>query len=238
MIVNEIGTWIAANQGLAAPFVALLFAWLLYGILGKRVLGADDDFWPAIRRRILPLVDGVARRYGLYAETQSHDQEYVGYVTAASLDEVERVLDDLEYRRNPLASYKTNPRGWHSDGSWAKRSGVLKRLAGRVGQQAADSPRLLRGGAIRDAISRFLLGVGDVAARKQDHVTLYAQSPPGGDGVAVHVYAHREPNSLNPVMAYKHYRGSGVDVQAGVQAVRSDLESYATDNRLVFTAAA
>jgi hypothetical protein len=238
MTLDTIGTWIASNQSLAAPLVALLVAWVLYGVLGKRVLGADDDFWPAIRRRLLPRLDALARRYGLYAETEALEREYVGYISATSVDDVERALEDMGYRRNPLASYKTNARGWHSDGSWAKREAALRPLGDRIRGTAGQAPFMLRGGPLSDALGRFFQSLGEILASRQDHVTLFAQRPPGSDGVTVHVYAHREANSLNPVMAYKHYQGSSVDVQAGVHAVRSDLEAYAQESRLVFTTGA
>jgi hypothetical protein len=59
-------------------------------------------------------------------------------------------------------------------------------------------------------------------ASTQTHVMLF--EAPTGD---VDIYAHREPNALNPLRAWAHYRGHGYDPEAGGDAVREWLEKEA-----------
>lgn len=56
-------------------------------------------------------------------------------------------------------------------------------------------------------------------ARKQTHVMLF-QAPEGRTLVA----AHQEANALNPLVAMDHYRGVGMDVNAGEREVRRRLD--------------
>jgi hypothetical protein len=58
-------------------------------------------------------------------------------------------------------------------------------------------------------------------ARQQTHVMVF-DAPPGTAGVEL--YAHVEPNALNPLRAWAHYRGRGYDPAAGGEAVREWLE--------------
>jgi len=56
-------------------------------------------------------------------------------------------------------------------------------------------------------------------ARRQTHVILFEAD----DGVDI--YAHEEPNALNPLTAWRHYRGRGYDPAAGVATVREWLNT-------------
>ena len=58
-------------------------------------------------------------------------------------------------------------------------------------------------------------------ARRQTHVMLFEAD----DGVDI--YAHEEPNALNPLTAWRHYRGRGYDPAAGVATVREWLNTTA-----------
>ena len=58
-------------------------------------------------------------------------------------------------------------------------------------------------------------------ARQQTHVMIF-EAPPGASGVDI--YPHVEPNAINPLRAWAHYRGKGYDPAAGGDAVREWLE--------------
>lgn len=70
-------------------------------------------------------------------------------------------------------------------------------------------------------------------ARRQTHL-IYFPTPPGVDGVDV--YAHEEPNAVNPLTAWAHYTAKGYDPAAGVETVRATL--YESDLPLVVPDAA
>jgi hypothetical protein len=57
-------------------------------------------------------------------------------------------------------------------------------------------------------------------ASEQVHVMLFRAEREGQTLVA----AHREPNALNPATALAHYRGRGLDAEAGERAVRERLD--------------
>jgi len=208
---------------LIAPWVALVAAWVLYGVLGKGVLGADDDLWNQVRRRTLPVLDRIATALpGGYAERRSSMRERVG-VVHADLDEVERLLMSQDYTRNPLASLKTNPKGWTEDGSWARRYRGPRWFGTRVRRWANDRGRAAWPVGV---VGRLAQAVGDVVALRQVHVTLFRDR---GDPSKTWLYAHTEPNALNPLVAWRHYRAAGVDVHRGVGAVRRDLRRAGLD---------
>lgn len=218
-IVDVIGS----NLNITAPVAAFLVAWLLYGVLGKRFLGADDDFWPHVRGFLLPRLDALGRSAGLYAEGSVGPSEKVGIVPM-DLDAVELDLETIGYHRNPLASYKTNPQGWKSDGSWARRYGyirgtgdVLRRFEKSASWVPVD-PRFLAG-----MVGRFLQGLGDILATRQVHLTLFVEDR-GPNEQVVHVYAHEEANSLNPLTSLAHYTAHGFHQRKGVRMATDDLE--------------
>jgi len=217
MTVEVVTDLIADNLKIAAPLAALLVSWLLYGVLGKRVLGADDDYWPRIRNRLLPVLDRLGATSGLYAEHQQSEREFVGIV-AMDEEAFERELEDAGFHRNPLAAVKRSPSGWKSDGSWARRYGRIRGL-GEV-LRSADVPVA---GLIGQMLGRFLAATGDVFARRQLHITIYTEEREGG--TQLHLYAHSEPNSLNPLTAWRHYVGKGWSAEKGVQDAREVLRN-------------
>ena len=216
MTVEVITDLIADNLKIAAPLAALLVSWLLYGILGKRVLGADDDYWPRIRNRLPPLLDRLGAMSGLYAKHQQSEREFVGIV-AMDEEAFERELEDAGFHRNPLAAVKRSPSGWKSDGSWARRYGRIRGL-GEV-LRSADVPVA---GLVGQMLGRFLAATGDVFARRQLHITIYTEEREGG--TRLHLYAHDEPNSLNPLTAWRHYVGEAWSAKKGVRKARDVLE--------------
>lgn len=211
---------IASNLEVAAPVAALLVAWLLYGVLGKRFLGADDDFWPRIRTFILPRLDALGRKSGLYAEGHVGPSERVGIVPL-DLDAFEQNLETIGYHRNPLAALKRSPQGWQSDGSWARRYGYVRGVGDFLqsfqSSRVPIDPRWLAG-----MLGRFLQGLGDILAMRQVHLTLFVED--SDDGPVVHVYAHEEANSLNPLTALAHYKAHGFHQAKGVRMATEDLE--------------
>lgn len=232
--MNTITDVIASNLEIAAPLAAILCAWFLYGVLGKRFLGADDDFWPIVRGWLLPKLDAVARSTnGLYAEARSGKSEFCGYYIQRleevrsgdqAIDPFERTLEQMGYSRNPLAAFKRSPEGWRSAGSWARRYGYIRGTGDiiRALSNPSNSPFDIRW--LGDAVGRFLQGLGDILALRQVHVTLYAEELPDAQIVRVHIYAHDEPNSLNPLTALAHYRANGHRPRKGVQQFLDDAD--------------
>lgn len=206
--------WIANNLAIAAPVAAWLGSWVLYGVLGKQFLGADDDYWPRLRRTIWPVLHRLGMRSRLYAEARQADAEFVGTV-AISEEEIERTLEAAGYTRNPLAALKTSPQGLESDGSWARRYGRIRGL----GNWLRQLPIPLLG--------RMLQAAGDITALRQVHITIYTVTRDGRE--YVHVYAHDEPNSLNPLTALAHYKATSWSAERGVDKARDDLRAQGVD---------
>lgn len=178
---------IAANEATIAAVVAGAAAVVLYGALGRRALGADDDFWNALRRTVLPWLDEQVDGSGQYASYELDGREFVGTVDL-SVDEVNAELEALGADRNPLSAYKYAPDGRGEAASWAFR----------------DLPEYF------DELPRELQVA--LAAMQQDqlHVILF-ERPDGRTDIAV----HHEASAINPEQASEHYRGDGYDVQKG-----------------------
>lgn len=226
LTTTQITDLIAAHIAIAAPVAALLVSWLLYGVLGKRLLGADDDFWPALRNRLLPLLHRLGMQSGLYAKAQQTDREFVGIVEMSE-EAFERELTGADFYRNPLAAIKRSPQGWHSDGSWARRYGALRvfgDLIRSLGEQLRADNYLSHNlpGWLAEMLGRFCQATGDVFARRQLHVTIYTQVRDGE--TRLWLYAHDEPNSLNPLTAWRHYRAKSWSAAKGVRKMRAVLE--------------
>jgi hypothetical protein len=219
---------IADHPEAAAAVAAFIGSWFLYGVLGKRALGADDDFWEQIRGTVLPMLDRLAATFpGFYAEGRSTQNELVGIVQQGE-EEFERTLMALNYTRNPMASVKTNRQGWTENGSWAKRYAgprwIGDGLRGWAAARSIPGPGLTVG-----MLGRFIQGLGDILALRQVHITFYAD--PDLDDT-VWVYAHDEPNSLNPVTALAHYRATTQKKAKGVRRVRDTLSDAGVDVRV------
>lgn len=192
MIPAELARFVSANEATVAAFVAGGAAVLLYGVLGRRALGADDDWWNALRRVVLPWLDEQVDGDGLYASYELHPREFVGTVDL-SVDEVEEELERLGFDRNPLAALKYAPDGRPERASWALR----------------DLPPYF------DELPP--LAQAAVAALQEDqlHVMLF-ERPDGRTDIAV----HHEASSINPEKAAGHFRGDEYDVQKGNEQFR------------------
>lgn len=207
--------WAAAHPKIAAAVVAFASSWVLYGVLGKQYLGADDDYWPVIRNRLIPILDAVGRKHGFYAITESQPAEFVGIVKMPE-EELEERLMQVGYFRNPLSSLKRSPMGRKSDGSWARRTGKMRDLGNQL--RKATSPRIP---FLDSYLARFMQSVGDIFAIYQIHITIYTQNRDGSQ--EVFIYAHREFNCLNPFVAAMHYTGVGLSAERGVKWVKKDF---------------
>jgi len=209
--------WAAAHPKISSGVVAISASWLLYGVLGKRYLGADDDYWPKIRNKLLPILDKIGQQYGFSAETASHTEELVGVVELPE-DELELDLAGAGYLRNPLAALKESPQGWKSDGSWAKRTGKMRVLGDQL-RRAED----FHIPVLDSYVSRFLQATGDIFALHMIHITIFARQQEDGSW-KIWVYAHWEYNNLNPFTAFMHYTAVGQSAEKGVKLVKKDFE--------------
>lgn len=215
MPLESVTDLIANNLEIAAPVVAFVVSWVLYGALGKRFLGADDDYWPMLRNRILPILDRIGATSGLYAKGQVIEAEFVGVVKMPE-DDLERELEAAGFYRNPLSAVKRSPNGWHSDGSWARRYGRVRWLGDVL--HSVDVPVA---GLLGTMLGRFLQSAGDIFARRQTDVTLFTQTR--DDEPWIWVFSHDEPNSLNPLTAWRHYLAKSWNAERGVEEVRDVL---------------
>lgn len=216
--LDPIMQFAAANPRLSAGVVALVASWVLYGVLGKRYLGADDDFWPRIRNTVLPILDQIGHRYGFYAEGESTSAEFAGIVDMGE-EQFEQAMVKAGYYRNPLAAVKDSPQGWDSDGSWAKRTGKIRGIGDRLRNYGISHIPFLE-----TYLARFIQAAGDILAIYQIHLTIYTRQRQDGTQ-QVFVYAHHEFNSLNPITAWLHYTGVGLSAEKGVRLVRQDFQA-------------
>lgn len=226
-VLDPLVAWIAQHPETAAPVVALVASYLLYGVLGRRYLGADDDYWEQIRRRVLPVLDAIGSAGGLYAEDRSHQRELAAIFPADS-EKVEPQLERMGFHRNPLAAYKQAPGGQQSVGSWARRNGApWVRGLGEVAERRLNG--LPIGGWPLTTLARFVAALGDVLSTHQVHVTLYEveEQTEGGDPRTVtRAYVHHEFNALNPATALLHYRGVGISAAKGVEKFQMALDHH------------
>jgi hypothetical protein len=183
---------------LAAIVTSTIAAWVLYGLLGTRYLDADDDFIERLRATLIPFLQRYAlRSESLYVETRCRPREYVGYTTRTT-DDVERTLQDSGFLRQPLASLHVDPDGREEVGSWSRPRRPLLPV------EALARPLPAVGGIL----GRFVKSLDVILALRQTHVMLFVETVENGAD-RVHLFAHAEPNPVNPLVAYRHYRGRG-----------------------------
>lgn len=109
----------------AAPIVSIAALITLYGFLDSAHRGLDAKYWHRIRKQLLPILDRIARRFGLgYATYQLQPEEFAGHINKP-VSEVENILAENGFERMPLSAWKTLEDGRCEVGSWARRDGVL-----------------------------------------------------------------------------------------------------------------
>jgi len=193
MIPPELLDLISAHEGVLAAAVAGGAAVVLYGVLGRRWLGADDTFWNALRRTLLPWLDTQLDGSDQYASYELDPAEFVGTVDL-SLAEVNDRLDELGADRNPISAFKYAPDGRPEAASWAFRD-----LPGGFDELPP---------AARVAVAML--------QEEQLHVILF-ERPDGRVDIAV----HDEASAINPTTGSEHYRGNEYNVERGNEEFRA-----------------
>ncbi len=172
--------------------------------------GSNADYWEPIRRRLIPHIHSVLRRYGMYAENPAHDREYA-YTVMVGEEEMERVLDEeWGFSRNPVAALKheesASGEPVYEIGSWRK---CYKETSGGY----AD---------------------GSPFSKWQFHIRLYPHTCDDGcehaeiDGRAVDLYVHWEINWLYDPFA--HYAGKGWEAEEAKKRTRELVsEEFASE---------
>lgn len=219
-------------ENLAVIVGGAFLVWLVYGVLGPAYLGADDDFWPYVRRWLARVLDLAAVRIpGLYVRATSTRGEYVGYhsvqlpVEQDPIDGWELALGTMGYDRNVVASVKKSYWGQPSDGSWARRYGYLKGTGAAIRAIHQNTgPVLSLVTWVPDSVGRILGALGDVLALRQVHVGLYTERV-NQHLAHIHVFVHDEPNSLNPLTMVAHYRAHGWNAERGKQKFLDDVRA-------------
>jgi len=208
--VFETVDWIDPSEPitLVAPIVAAIAAIVLTHPTVVSHVGDDAPFWRTVRG-MLPGVDDEARDRGFYTSYEIDENEFVGVAFVEDIETFEDALRGFNFRLSPLAAHKDAPGGRREIGSW-----------GRFGGIDID--------AFPWPVSAIVL----MAYPRQLHATLFDGRPEdlsapewdrdldeainAGELVPVLVTGHKEQSPYNPVYAYRHLRGIGYDVDAGV----------------------
>ena len=110
---------------IAAPIVATVGVFVLYGILQPTHRGPSATFWNRGRAALLPGLHRLAQRLRLgYAAYELDPCEYAGRIDAP-VEDVDRLLAAYGFERMPLSAWKTLPDGRSEAGSWARRDDLL-----------------------------------------------------------------------------------------------------------------
>jgi hypothetical protein len=91
---------------------------LLYGLCPRWLLGPKATIWNTIRRRSFRVV-GYLVGHVLHIDRPIRHSEFVGRIESP-LNEVEQLLWERGFHRNPVAAVKTR-NGVPEDGSWVRR---------------------------------------------------------------------------------------------------------------------
>jgi hypothetical protein len=161
------------------------------------------------------LVSTAALLAFMWALRQPRNRRYVG-PAADYWELVRRILLPLLARRVPAVKWSYELHG--------------REYVGRINEPPEEVEQLLWDhGFTRMPLAAYKTlpdGSGEVGswafresltAEKQLHVMLFAD----GDGTAV--YAHAEYSAINPLVALKHYRGTGYNPDAGAEQLRAKL---------------
>lgn len=182
-----------------APIVSALVVFILYHYIGREYLGAEENaIWNNVRRTLLSAGDSTVRKKTDFALTNSaRDEELLGRVKLTST-EFAHVMQDAGYMQCILSGLKYRPQN--------------------INPNTSDQVEFEAGSmAYRESKSDLL---PDALALRQVHVFWFDN----GDG-SVDVYAHEEYSSLNPIVAWRHYRGVTQDAELGNEEVLTVLEN-------------
>lgn len=188
---------LTAGQVLA-PIVSALVVVVLYHYLGREYLGAEEnEYWNAFRRTLLTAGDSTVRQKTNFALTNgARSQEYLGTVELSS-SELAYKFEEAGYVQCVLSGLKYRPANIDPNSDEAQFE------AGSM--------------AFRESKSDIL---PDALALHQTHVFWFENE----DGT-IDVYAHHEYSSLNPLVAWKHYRAVGQDADKGIAIAQGHLDS-------------
>ena len=174
-----------------APIISVIVATLLYHYLGREYLGADENkYWNALRVTLLNAGDSTVRQKTGFALTNTvSEAEFVATVDKTS-QETAQLFGNSGYLQCVLSGLKYRP------------SNVDPNTSSQVEFEAGSM-------AFRESRSSL---VPDALALRQVHVFWFDN----GDG-SVDLYAHEEYSSLNPLVAWKHYRAKTQNPELGVK---------------------
>lgn len=181
-----------------APVVSAILVVILYHYIGSRYLGgAENAVWNGLRIVLLSSGDSWVRTKTKFALTNAaNDAEYVGRVRADSTEFAITLDEDAGYKQCVAAGLKYRP------------SEVDPNTSSQVEFESGSM-------AFRESRSDLL---PDALAFRQNHIYWFDN----GDGT-LDVYAHYEYSSLNPVVAWKHYRAVGQDAERGREMLEDHL---------------
>lgn len=182
-----------------APAISAVGVLILYHYIGREYLGAEENaYWNAFRRALLSAGDSTVRQKTDFALTNAAlDGELLGNVRLGST-EFAQVLEDAGAAQGILSGLKYRPPNIDPN-----KSSQVEYEAGSM--------------VFRESKSDVL---PDALALRQVHVFWFDN----GDGT-LDVYAHEEYSSLNPLVAWRHYRGKTQDAELGKEETRKVLEA-------------
>lgn len=202
--VKQVVAWAFEHPKLAAPVLVFLASYILYGVIGKKRLGADDDYWEVIRARLLNIVHKIAVARGGYAKTESLRAEYAGTIEMDP-DEYERKLQEAGYLRQVVSSLHYDSEGRKEAGSWSRMYGPLYPIEYTFAWLTEGKLRIP---FFAEYTRRFLRSLNTVLALRQYHEVHYVNKNPRSP-VRIYSYCHSEYNPLNPFVCWLHYSGIG-----------------------------
>lgn len=184
---------------LLAPVASGLAVVVLYHYLGAEYLGAEENkYWNALRKVVLSSGDSIVRQKTNFAVTNpARNFEQVATLEE-SVDTMQLAqgLESQGYVQGVLSGLKYRPP--QSD----PNSGVVSYESGSMVHRESKSDVL-----------------PDALATRQVH-TFWFETENG-----IEVYAHEEYSSLNPLVAWMHYRAVTQNAEKGIDRVTADLKA-------------
>lgn len=179
-----------------APIVSGLVVIVLYHYIGQEYLGADENgYWNTFRRTLLSAGDSTVRKKTNFALLNSAKaKEFVGTIDMNS-NEFAHALESQGYAQGVLSGLKYRPQNVDPN-----TSSEAEFEAGSMVFRESKS----------DALP-------DALAMRQVHVFWFETAS------GIDVYAHEEYSSLNPFVAWRHYKAKTQNASLGKEVVRADL---------------